>query len=137
MTAALINSNVLIDIATDDPAWAGWAAATLAAIGSDMPLVINPVIWAEVSIAFERIEELDGALPATVFRREHLPWDAGFLAGKAFLAYRRRGGSRPTPLPDFYIGAHAAVQGYRLVTRDRGRFATYFPSVELVMPRTD
>lgn len=97
-----------------------------------MPLVINPIVWAEVSIAFERIEDLDAALPETPFRREPLPWDASFLAGKALLVYCRRGGMRNLPLPDFYIGAHAAVARYSLVTRDRRRYATYFPTVELV-----
>jgi predicted nucleic acid-binding protein len=131
---ALVDSNVLIDIATEDPDWAGWSAAAVARAGAEGALVINPLIWAEVSIAFARVEDLEDALPERVFRREALPWDAGFLAGKAFLAYRRRGGARASPLPDFYIGAHAAVCGYRLVTRDRGRYATYFPGLELLAP---
>ena len=135
MTATLVDANVLIDIATDDPGWADWSAAAVARAGAEAPLVINPLIWAEVSIAFDRIEQLTEALPESVFAREALPWDTAFLAGKAFLAYRRRGGARTSPLPDFYIGAHAAVRGYRLLTRDRGRFATYFPTLELIQPR--
>lgn len=130
----LVDANVLIDVATDDPVWGDWSAAALARAGAEGRIVINPLVYAEVSVAFARIEDLDGLLPETVFRREPLPWAAGFLAGKAFLAYRRRGGPRPGILPDFYIGAHAAVAGYRLLTRDRGRFATYFPTVPLIAP---
>ena len=135
MTApVLVDANVLIDIATDDPAWADWSAEALARAGVAARLVINPLIYAEVSVAFGRIEDLDRVLPEAMFRREPLPWEAGFLAGKAFLAYRRRGGTRTGVLPDFYIGAHAAVARYRLLTRDRGRFASYFPTVELIAP---
>lgn len=97
-------------------------------------LVINPVIYAEVSVGFERIEELDQVLPPDSFRREPLPWEAAFLAGKCFLAYRRRGGSRRSPLPDFYIGAHAAVTGLPLLTRDARRYRTYFPHLSLLAP---
>lgn len=132
--ATLVDSNVLLDIVTDDPRWAGWSSAALAAAFDAGLVVINPIVYAEVSVGFDRIEDLDEVLPAAHFRREPLPWPAGFLAGKAFLAYRRRGGPRPTPLPDFYIGAHAAVAGYRLLTRDRGRYATAFPGVELITP---
>lgn len=95
---------------------------------------MNPLVYAEVSVGFERIEELDDALPEEVFRREPLPWEAAFLAGKSFRSYRRRGGRRHAPLPDFYIGAHAAVAGYRLLTRDAARYRTYFPRVELIAP---
>jgi hypothetical protein len=97
-------------------------------------LVINPIIYAEVSIGFERIEDLDGVLPADSFRRDPLPWEAAFLAGKCFLAYRRRGGSRRSPLPDFYIGAHAAVTGLPLLTRDARRYRTYFPGLSILAP---
>lgn len=93
-------------------------------------LVINPLIYAEVSVRFERIEELDAALPPTLFRRDGLPWQAGFPAGKCFLAYRRAGGARRSPLPDFYVGAHAAIRGHALLARDQ----TYFPTVELLAP---
>ncbi|WP_183407697.1 type II toxin-antitoxin system VapC family toxin [Nocardioides marmoriginsengisoli] len=95
---------------------------------------MNPIVYAEVSLGFDHVEDLDNAMPASQFLREPLPYAAGFLAGKAFLAYRRRGGSRPTPLPDFYIGAHAAVGGYRLLTRDDKRYRTYFAGLELVTP---
>jgi predicted nucleic acid-binding protein len=96
--------------------------------------VINPIIYAEVSAGFDRIEDVDAALPAADFIREPLPYQAGFLAARAFVDYRRRGGARSSPLADFYIGAHAAVNRYRLVTRDTARFKTYFPTVELVTP---
>ena len=132
--SVFVDANVLIDVATDDPAWADWSANALEQAGRGARLVINPIVYAEVSVAFDRIEDLDALLPPDVFHREALPWEAAFLAGKAFLAYRRRGGAKETPLPDFYIGAHAAARGYQLLTRDRGRFATYFPKVALIAP---
>lgn len=132
--SVLVDANVLIDVATDDPAWADWSATALERAGRGSRLVVNPIVYAEVSVAFDRIEDLDALLPPELFQREALPWEAAFLAGKAFLAYRRRGGTKETPLPDFYIGAHAAVRGHRLLTRDRGRFATYFPAVTLIAP---
>ena len=134
MTTVLVDSNVLLDIATEDPRWAAWSTHTLSELADTAPIAINPIIYAEVSIRYETIEELEDVLPASVFRREPLPYEAGFLAGKAFVRYRRRGGRRTTPLPDFYIGAHAAVAGYRLLTRDPSRYRTYFPTVELVSP---
>lgn len=134
MTPVLVDANVLIDIATDDPRWGGWSARMLSMLGQGARLVINPLIYAEVSVAHSRIETLDAVLPEDVFLREPLPWAAGFLAGKAFLAYRRRGGDRRAPLPDFYIGAHAAIRGYRLLTRDRGRYQTYFPGLPVICP---
>jgi hypothetical protein len=97
--------------------------------------VISPLEYAEVSTSFDRIEDLDDALAAREFEREALPSEAGFLAGKAFLAYRRRGGTRRSPLADFYIGAHAAVRGYRLLTRDAQRYRTYFPTLDLTAPQ--
>ncbi len=130
----LVDSSVVLDIVTDDPAWGTWSADALAQARDDGRLVINPIVYAEVSTGFERIEDLDETIPASEFEREPLPYQAGFVAGKAFLIYRRRGGVRPSPLPDFYIGAHAAVSGYRLLTRDATRFRTYFPSVELIAP---
>ncbi|MGH9027203.1 MAG: type II toxin-antitoxin system VapC family toxin [Acidimicrobiia bacterium] len=134
MTAVLVDSNVLLDVLTGDPVWAARSGASLEDVVSNSVPVINPVIYAEVSIGFRRIEDLDDAVPPDVFRREPLPWPAGFLAGKSFVDYRRRGGPRQAPLPDFYVGAHAAVAGYRLLTRDRARYRTYFPSVELLAP---
>ena len=134
MSEILVDSNVLLDIATEDKRWAEWSAAALERAADSHVLVINPLIYAEVSIGFATIEELEDALPAAMFRREPLPYEAGFLAGKAFLDYRRRGGKRSSPLPDFYIGAHAAIAGLRLLTRDTSRYRTYFPAVVLLSP---
>src|SRR5262245_55525746 len=134
MTPTLVDSNVLLDIATRDPSWFDWSSHTLETVANESPLVINVIIYAEVSIRFERIEELETAIPASLYNREPLPFAAAFLAGKAFLRYRRRGGARIRPLPDFFIGAHAAIAQYRLLTRDARRYRTYFPSVGLVSP---
>jgi predicted nucleic acid-binding protein len=130
----LVDSSVILDIVTDDPNWAAWSSRALAEARDDGLLVINPIVYAEVSIGFDRIEDLDGAIPADDFNREPLPYEAGFVAGKAFLAYRKRGGGKRSPLPDFYIGAHAAVRGYRLLTRDVARYHTYFPTIKLITP---
>lgn len=130
----LVDSSVLLDIFTDDPRWADWSAEALGNARDLGSLAIDPIIYAEVSTAFATIEALDDALPAADFRREPLPYEAGFLAAKAFLVYRKRGGVRRSPMPDFYIGAHAAVSKYRLLTRDTPRYRSYFPSVELVAP---
>ena len=134
MSTTLVDSNVLLDVATEDPKWYDWSAATLARAADDGPLVINAIVYAEVSIGFPTIEELDDALPPHVFGRAPLPYEAAFLAGKAFLAYRRRGGVRSRPLPDFYVGAHAAVSRYRVLTRDARRYRTFFPTVDLLAP---
>lgn len=130
----LVDSNVLIDLLTEDEVWLPWSAAAVAEAGARAPLVINPVVYAEVAVRFDTIEALDEAFPEAMFLREPLPWAAAFLAAKAFLAYRRAGGVRRSPLPDFFIGAHAAVAGYRLLTRDGGRYRTYFPRLELIAP---
>jgi len=134
MKTTLVDSNVLLDIATNDPAWFDWSSQALESAANESPLAINAIIYAEVSIGFERIEDLEAAIPSSLFRRDALPFEAAFLAGKAFLQYRRRGGGRLTPLPDFYIGAHAAVGGFRLLTRDPRRYQIYFRSVELIAP---
>lgn len=134
MSAILVDSNVLLDTLTEDVNWFRWSSNALAEAAEDATLVINPIIYAEVSIRFERIEDLEEALPPNYFRRDALPWEAGFLAGKCFAAYRRRGGLRRAPMPDFYIGAHAAVSGMTLLTRDIARYKTYFPRVRLISP---
>lgn len=134
MKPVLVDSSVILDVVTEDPVWGAWSAETLATCADEAELVINPLIYAEISVGFERIEELEAVVSADWFRREALPWEAAFLAGKSFLDYRRRGGARRSPLPDFYIGAHAAICRYRLATRDSARFATYFPSVDLIAP---
>lgn len=130
----LVDSNVLLDVATDDPNWSEWSANALAEIAEHTTLVINPIIYAEVSIGYSAIEALNASLPVTAYRRESLPWEAAFLAGKCFLQYRRRGGQRTSPLPDFYIGAHAAVGQLGLLTRDATRYRSYFPTVEIFTP---
>lgn len=126
---------MLLDVLTDDAAWGQWSREALALAADQGRLVINPIVYAEISTGFDRIEELDDAVPANDFEREALPYEAGFLAGKAFYAYRRRGGQRRSPVPDFYIGAHAAVRGYRLLTRDVARYRTSFPALALLAPR--
>ncbi|MGH8775607.1 MAG: type II toxin-antitoxin system VapC family toxin [Jiangellaceae bacterium] len=125
---------MLLDLTTDDPTWAERSAGALASAADEGPIVINPIVYAEVSVDFSTIEQLDEALPAGEYRREALPFEAGFLAGKAFVAYRRRGGVKRSPIADFYVGAHAAVRKYRLLTRDATRYRTYFPSVSLIVP---
>jgi len=133
----LVDSNVLLDVLTDDPRWYDWSSAQLDACASMAELCINPIIYAEVSVGFDRIEALDAALPPDSFTRLELPWEAGFLSGKAFLLYRHAKGSRTSPLPDFYIGAHAAVCQMPVLTRDTRRYRGYFPSVTLIAPSRD
>ena len=134
MNGTLVDSNVILDILTSDPTWLAWSAAALERSANEGPLFINPLIYAEVSGGFNTIEELEAALPENDFHRLDLPPEAAFLAGKAFLRYRRSGGLRTTTLPDFFIGAHAAVAGLRLLTRDPSRYRTYFPTVALITP---
>lgn len=136
MADILVDSNVILDVVTEDPKWCGWSAAQLEGLAERHTLVINPIIYSEVSIGFDRIEQLDEALPPAFFRRDPLPWEAGFLAGKCFIKYRRSGGKRRSPLPDFYIGAHAAIRDMALLTRDAGRYRAYFPTLTLIAPRT-
>jgi predicted nucleic acid-binding protein len=134
MSAILVDSNVLLDVLTGDRRWYAWSAEALACAADEAVLVINPLVYAEVSIGFQRIEDLDDALPPEYFRREPLPWEAAFLAGRCFVQYRRRGGGRRSPLPDFYIGAHAAVTGMPLLTRDAQRYRSYYPKLRLIAP---
>jgi predicted nucleic acid-binding protein len=134
MTPVLVDSNVILDVAYEDLRWRAWSEAALEQAAEQAVLVINPIIYAEVSIGYAQVEHVEAVIPAHRFRREMLPYEAAFLAGKSFLAYRRRGGERTSPLPDFYIGAHAAVRRYRLLTRDVPRYRTYFPTVELIAP---
>jgi predicted nucleic acid-binding protein len=130
----LVDSNVLLDVLSQDPRWGGWSEDALAQAADAGVLAINPIIYAEVSIRFERVEELETALPPEDFERLPLPWEAAFLAGKCFVQYRRRGGAKRAPLPDFYIGAHAAVAAVGLLTRDASRYRTYFPGLTLIAP---
>lgn len=134
MNRVLVDSNVLLDVLTEDPVWFDWSEHTLSTCADESVLSINPIIYAEVAVGFRRKEDLDAALLPDRFQREALPWDAAFLAGKSFIQYRRRGGERRSPLPDFYIGAHAAVAGMTLLTRDASRYRTYFPTVRILAP---
>lgn len=130
----LVDANVLLDIATDDPDWGERSAAAVARIANESALAINPIVYAEVSVGYDRVEQVDTVFPPETFARLPLPWAAAFLAGKCFVRYRRAGGRRRSPLPDFYIGAHAAVQGIPLLTRDPRRYRTYLPRLELITP---
>lgn len=130
----LVDSNVLLDILTEDPVWEDWSTDALADAAEAGPLYINPVVYSEVSIRFTTVEALEAALPLQDFRRDPIPWAAAFLAGKAYLDYRRNKGTKATTLPDFFIGAHAAVAGLDLLTRDVRRYRTYFPTVSLIAP---
>jgi len=134
VSRVLVDSNVLLDVFSEDPTWFDWSSDALAELAERSVLVVNPIIYAEVSVRFERVEDLEEALPADRFQREALPWEAGFLAGKCYLSYRKRGGERRSPLPDFYVGGHAAVRGMILLTRDASRYRTYFPQLEIVAP---
>lgn len=130
----LVDANVLIDLATNDRKWANWSRNALLKAGNRDQLAINPIVFAEVSLSYPTVEAMDAALPPEDFARLGLPYAAGFLAGVAFRKYRKSGGAKTSPLPDFYIGAHAAVDGMELLTRDRARYVTYFPTVVLIAP---
>ena len=130
----LVDSNVLIDVVNDDPVWGAWSRDALERIATHDLLVVNPIIYAEVSAGFARAEDVERVFPSADFRREQIPYEAAFLAGKAHVAYRRRGGRSRSPLPDFYVGAHAAVCGHRLLTRDATRYRTFFPRLDIIAP---
>lgn len=134
MRGILVDSSVILDVFQDDPVWFEWSASTLERYAQSATLCINATVYAEVSIGFKRIEELERSLNDAGFRFLHTPKEALFLAGKAFLRYRRRAGVKTSPLPDFYIGAHAAVDALSLITRDFARVKTYYPTVELIAP---
>jgi predicted nucleic acid-binding protein len=130
----LFDTNVLLDIATADPIWLPWSENQFRTAAAQGPILINPIIYAELAPAFASTADLDRWLDPAVFQRLPLPYAAGWLAAQAFLKYRRSGGVKTSPLPDFYIGAHAEVEGWTLVTRDAARYRTYFPSVPLIDP---
>jgi predicted nucleic acid-binding protein len=134
MTAVMIDSNVLLDLMTRDARWSAWSADAVESAANRFRLVINTIIFAEISVHYSRIEDVEAALPKALIEREAIPFEAAFLAGKSFLAYRRRRGTKRSPLPDFFIGAHAAVAGYQLLTRDAARYRTYFPRLRLISP---
>ena len=136
--STLVDSHVLIDVLGDDPHWADWSLDQLDRLGQQAALVINTLIVAELSPRFERAADLEQALAGLPLRREALPWDAAFLAGQAFRAYRSAPGAAAgrarSPLPDFYIGAHALVSGLRLLTRDAKRYRSYYPELDIITP---
>lgn len=131
----LVDTNVLIDVAADDPQWADWSADQLARARESERLALNAIVYAELSVHYHSAEQLESLLAPFKFDRLHLPWEAAFVAGKAFRRYRSRGGSKSAPLPDFFIGAHAATAGLTLLTRDPRRYREYFPSVRLICPK--
>lgn len=130
----LVDSNVLLDVIQPGGPWEAWSAAALASALDDGQVFINPIIYAEASVRFATPADVDDALPSTLYGRQPLPYAAGFLAGKAYQMYRANGGERRSPMPDFYIGAHAIVSGYRLLTRDPRRYRAYFPKLPLIAP---
>ena len=135
MKGLLVDSNVILDIFLDDPHWADWSATALANASNNSTLYINQIVYTEVSIGFNKIEELESALHKCGFQMLEIPKEALFLAGKAYLSYRRGKGTKKSPLPDFYIGAQAAVLDMDLITRDEGRYKTYFPTVRIISPK--
>jgi predicted nucleic acid-binding protein len=132
--ATLVDSNVLIDIVAEDPRWAAWSDEMLIEVLEEGPVFIDQIVFAEISIGYRTAEACQQALSIRGIERIPIPWPAAFLAGRAFASYRQRGGRKLAPLPDFFIGAHAAVSGLRLLTRDATRYRTYFPTVELIAP---
>ena len=130
----IVDSSVLLDVFEDDPEWAEWALSALDNCRTEGDLIINEVIYSEVSIGYRNVEDYEDILKSTGIRFSRAPREALFLAGKAFVDYRRRGGTRRSPLPDFFIGAHAAVVGIPLLTRDSTRIQTYFPTVDVIAP---
>lgn len=134
MAATLVDSNVLIDVIRGDPRWSPWSDNAFAEALDGGVVFVNQVVYAEISVGFAAIEDCDLALEVRGIERVPLPWPAAFLAGRAFLEYRRRGGTKRSPLPDFFIGAHAAVERLTLLTRDPARYRTYFPAVRLIAP---
>jgi predicted nucleic acid-binding protein len=130
----LVDSNVLLDVLTEDDRWLEWSSSAIASAAEAGPLFINPIIYAEVSVRFSRLEDLEEALLPSDYRRLPLPWESAFLAAKVFLDYRRNKGTKSSTLPDFFIGAHAAVAELALLSRDTARYRTYFPTVRLIAP---
>lgn len=134
MATTLVDTNVLFDFMSQDSDWFDWSSAMLAEAGENGAVAVNPIIYAELSVRFDDIEQVDAALPRDYFLRISLPWEAAFLAAKCFEKYRRRGGVKSSPLPDFFIGAHAAVTGMTLLTRDARRYRAYFPKLKIIAP---
>ena len=134
MRGILVDSNIILDVFLDDPNWAEWSESKLEKFSLITKLYINPVIYSEVSVGFKRIEELESALTCSSFQMLEIPKEALFLAGKVFLKYRKNRDTKRSPLPDFFIGAQAAIFEMDLLTRDVPRYLTYFPTVRLISP---
>jgi hypothetical protein len=134
MKGVLVDANVLLDVFTQDEDWYDWSSRTLERMADRSRLIINAVIYAEASLRFSSVEDFEDALPAAVTEREPIPFEAAFLAGRAYGQYKKRGGVKSRTLPDFFIGAHAAVADYALLTRDARIYRTYFPRVDLIAP---
>jgi len=134
MRKLLVDSNVLLDVFEDDPVWADWSETMLETYSAEYVLCINPIIYAELSLGFQRIEQVEATLGGCGVRMLEIPREALFLAAKVFSDYRKRKGMRTSPLPDFFIGAHAAVADLELLTRDPSRYRSYFPTIKLVCP---
>lgn len=132
--STLIDSNILLDLFTKDEEWYSWSSKTLSEQSQLGSLYINPIIYSEVSVHFKDPESLEKALPSPSIKRDNIPYQAAFIAGKCFARYRKAGGAKNSPLPDFYIGAHAMVRDWKVITRDKGRFSTYFPTLEIISP---
>jgi len=133
-SVTLVDSNVLFDFLTEDDEWFDWSSAMLEQASNRGTVAINQVVYAEVSVRYSTIEDLDKQLAVDYFARLSIPWEAAFLAGKAFDRYKRQGGTRRSPLPDFFIGAHAAITGMTLLTRDARRYRAYFPKLKIIAP---
>ena len=134
MHGILVDSNILLDVFLDDSHWADWSEIKLEKYSQNFPLFINPIIYTEISIGFESIELLETVINNCNLKMLQIPKEALFLAGKAFLKYRKRSGTKTSPLPDFFIGAQAAILALPLLTRDKARYYSYFPTIELITP---
>ncbi|HEX8047297.1 type II toxin-antitoxin system VapC family toxin [Rhizobium sp.] len=132
----IVDTNVLVDLAMPGSVWHGWSSGQVFSAFKQGPVVINPIIYAEFSVRYSSMDRVDELLPQSEFRRESLPWSAAFAAAAAFRVYRQAGGGREHILPDFLIGAHAAVRGYSILTRDSKGYRSYFPSLDLITPET-
>lgn len=136
MSTTLLDSNVLIDLLENRPVWGEWSFRQLGLLGLTDGIILNQIVYGEASVPYAPQSEFEAVLNVDWLKKEDLPWEAAFLAGKIHADYRRKGGQKTMALPDFLVGAHAAVKGYRLLTRDAARFRTYFPDVELITPDT-
>jgi predicted nucleic acid-binding protein len=134
LSVTLVDTNILLDILTNDPHWCAWSESQLDQCSDKGILAINPIIYAEFCAHFEYVEAADRAVNDLCLDRHPLPWDAAFMASRCYLKYKKSGGTKISPLPDFYIGAHAAFEGMQLLTRDAKRYRNYFPKLKIIAP---